>query len=137
MSTIPPNAPFSLQPNDLAQALPRPHNDPRSDPPHIYIHIYRICFTNACSPTHSPRAPAIGFAGPPTPLSSSLPSSLPPRIQAHIINVLCIPRGKYDIISTCCSASNRLQFDDLAQAPPDRVSTPWALLHVRAACIIV
>jgi len=67
VSTIPPNAPFSLQPNDLAQTLPGLHNDPRSDPPvYVHMHIYRICFADACSPTHSPRAPAICFAGPPT-----------------------------------------------------------------------
>jgi len=76
-----------------------PHNDPGSDPSmHVCMHIYCICFADACSPTHSPRTTAIGFAGPRTPSSSSPPSSLPPHTQAHIPEVLCIPRGKYHII---------------------------------------
>jgi len=51
-----------------------PHNGPRSEPSvYVRMHIYRICFTDAFSPTHNLRAPVIGFAGPAHPASMRSP----------------------------------------------------------------
>jgi len=102
VSTISYNTPFSLQ--QLTTQRPYPgsaglHHDPWCDSSvYVRIYIYRVCLTDICSLTHSPRATAIGFAGPRTSSSSLPPSSLPPHIQTYILKALYIPRGKYNII---------------------------------------
>jgi len=96
------NAPFSVQQLATQRPFPGstgPHTDPGSDSfVYVCVHIYRMCFTDACGPTHSPPATAISFALPRTSSASLPPSPLPPHTQAHIIKVLCIPRGEYNII---------------------------------------
>ena len=59
---------------------------------------YRIHFTEACSPTHSPRAVPVGFVGLWT---SSPPPHLPRRplhFHGRILRVPGIVRGVYDVI---------------------------------------
>jgi len=71
-------------------------SDPASDSiPGICILRYRMHFTDAYSPTYGPRAVFNGSAGP---SPSSSPPSLPPlHINDHIIKVICIFRGEYNM----------------------------------------
>jgi len=59
------NAPFSVQQLATQRPCPGsagPHTDPGSDSfVYVCVHIYRVCFTDTCGPTHSPPATAIGL----------------------------------------------------------------------------
>jgi len=79
VSTISYNTPFSLQQLITQRRYPGSagsHNGPWSDSS-VYVRmcIYRVCFTDICSLTHSSRTTAIGFA-------QTSSSSLPPFLAA-------------------------------------------------------
>ena len=81
-------------------------------------HRYHMCFSDTCSSSHSPPVAAFAAPGSAPLLATFLTAPTPPRVHFQD------PWHTQRWAQYCCSVSNGLQLEYLAQAHPDCVMTP-------------